>query len=153
MAKVWIADGKRKTTPEYRAWSNMRNRCNNVRGQDYRHYGGRGIAICERWNSFDAFLEDMGERPSNRHTLDRIDNDGDYCKKNCRWASRETQARNRRYAKTRAWVLADRLGVKVSTANHMIWQVRNKSAGAARHFGLSEHMEKAVVDYLSEVEA
>src|SRR5215204_588492 len=65
-------------TPEYRAWVNMRQRCLNPRSPQYDRYGGRGITVCERWNSFVPFLADVGFRPSPVHSLDRIDNDGNY---------------------------------------------------------------------------
>ena len=71
----------------YRSWLHMRNRCENPRNRAYARYGGRGIVVCERWNSFDAFLEDMGDRPKG-YDLHRINNDGNYEKANCVWVSK-----------------------------------------------------------------
>lgn len=85
-----------QATPEYRAWSDMKKRCLSPSSHNYSRYGGRGITICDRWvHSFEAFLEDMGLRPSAAHSLDREDNDGPYDKKNCRWATKKEQNRNR----------------------------------------------------------
>ena len=83
-------------TPEYHCWRNMRERCLNPTNVAYRHYGQRGITVCADWNLFERFLSDMGRRPSPTHSLDRIDNDGDYTPSNCRWATREEQRRNMR---------------------------------------------------------
>lgn len=88
----------RKTgTPEYLAWINIKRRCYNKNNASYPAYGGRGIVMCERWkNDFLAFLEDMGKRPTEQHSLDRIDVNGNYEPDNCRWALDNIQYNNKR---------------------------------------------------------
>lgn len=82
-------------TPEYISWNLMRDRCNNPNNKKYNHYGGRGISVCERWNDFNLFLQDMGKRPTLRHSLDRYPNpNGNYEPNNCRWATQREQMNN-----------------------------------------------------------
>lgn len=81
-------------TPTYNSWRAMRARCTNTKYKSYHRYGGRGIKVSTRWEKFDNFLADMGERPEGM-TLDRINVDGDYCTENCRWADLETQTKNK----------------------------------------------------------
>jgi hypothetical protein len=86
-----------RPTAEYRTWRGMKTRCLNSADSAFKRYGGRGIKICKRWmNSFHNFLSDMGIRPSTKHSLHRIDNDGNYCPSNCKWATTIEQAKWRR---------------------------------------------------------
>lgn len=77
-------------------WSNMMQRCHNPKNHTYPRYGGRGIKVCERWRKFENFFADMGMRPTDEHTIDRIDSNGDYEPSNCRWLHQSLQGINRR---------------------------------------------------------
>lgn len=82
---------------EYHSWAAMKQRCYYQGHQEYENYGGRGIAVCEEWlDSFESFLQDMGHKPSEKHSIDRIDVNGNYCKENCKWSTPKEQAANTR---------------------------------------------------------
>ena len=132
---------------EYRTWQGIKNRCTNSNEKTYPDYGGRGIRVCDRWldpeNGFVCFLVDIGHRPSKKHSIDRIDNDGHYCPENCCWATTTEQSRNRRSnvnitfdGKTQciaAW--ADELGIKKVTLTQRIhkgWPVEKALTTPAR---------------------
>ena len=85
--------------PEYSVWKDMRARCYNPKHKSYKYYGGRGIRVCERWVKFLAFFQDMDRRPSPSHTIERINNDGEYEPSNCKWATFAEQSKNKRNTK------------------------------------------------------
>lgn len=134
----------RHRTPEHHVWSGMRNRCLNPRHRDYRNYGGRGITVCAEWDDFSTFLHDMGKRPSQKHTLERLDNDGPYRPGNCVWATRPVQARNKR---TTRWITfhgvtqcltdwARQQGLDKSTVCHRLargWSIERTLTTPATH--------------------
>lgn len=94
--------GQANKTPEYRAWMHMKARCYNPNVYNYPNYGGRGIIVCERWlNSYENFILDMGFRPTIKHSIDRIDSNGNYEPSNCKWSTTHEQSRNLR---TNHWI-------------------------------------------------
>jgi hypothetical protein len=82
-------------TPSYASWHHMKARCNNKNHEFYHRYGGRGITYDPKWETFEGFYEDMGEKPGKGWDIDRIDNDGNYCKENCQWLTRSENAKKR----------------------------------------------------------
>jgi hypothetical protein len=112
--------GMRKSSI-YRLWSGMKTRCENPKEKRWKDYGGRGIKVCHRWQRFEHFLEDMGQPPLGS-SIERRNNNGDYCPANCKWATRSEQGRNKRNNRileingerlcTQEW--SERTGVKAS---------------------------------------
>lgn len=94
-------------TPEHYIWRGMKQRCYNPNNKSFKNYGGRGITICDRWqNSFENFLADMGKKPSPTHSIDRVNNDGNYEPANCRWATNQEQSDNKRTRAARPFLRA-----------------------------------------------
>lgn len=124
-----------KRNPTYTAWRSMHARCRDPSRKDFHRYGGRGISVCDRWKSFEAFLSDMGEK-SPPMQLGRIDNDGMYEPNNCRWETPSQQARNRRntvyvhaFGQTQSlceW--AERFGIRADTLKYRLRRGLNPEA-------------------------
>lgn len=115
-------------TPEYKPWTTMKYRCDNPNNSSYHKYGARGIKVCKRWRDFAFFMKDMGSKPTSEHSIERIDNEGDYTPENCRWALPYEQARNTRQNR---WItyngktlcLTDwskKFGIKYQTLSHRL---------------------------------
>jgi len=131
----------RSNIPEYSVWHDMKQRCLNIKNKDFPQYGGRGISICDRWiNSFDAFIDDIGERPTGVYSLDRIDNDGNYEPLNCKWSTGYEQATNRR-------VPSNRSGYVGVAWNKRKWQVQIKYRGTNHYLGVFSCKHKAAMVY------
>lgn len=110
-----------KRSPTYASWTAMRTRCTNPNSPRWSSYGGRGITVCDRWQEFKNFLDDMGERPEGK-TLDRIDVNGNYEPKNCRWATQKEQHDNQRKIGAISKFTTDELLAELSRRN---WRLAN----------------------------
>lgn len=124
-----------RSSAEYTTWRNMKRRCTDDARPEWKNYGGRGIKVCAAWDeSFEAFLADMGRRPSPKHTIDRINNDGDYEPGNCRWVTRLEQNYNTRSTKLS---LADKTNIALAFA------AGESTKTLASHYGVSRsHIQK-----------
>lgn len=121
---VSLVDGhKRSSHPLYTTWSNMIARCSRPSNRAFRYYGQRGIRVCERWRtSFEDFVTDVGPKPSPRHSIDRINVNGDYEPNNVRWATSDAQQSNRRTSDA----VREHLGSDRSAALPLLWAARRR---------------------------
>ena len=111
--KATITKHGQYKTPEYKRWLSIRQRCNNPHSPEYKNYGGRGIKVCRRWNSFENFLADMGTAPFPNAEIERKNNNRNYSPSNCRWATHTENNRNTR--KSKVWIID---GVEYESMRH-----------------------------------
>ncbi len=133
-----------KDFPEYDVWHGMRWRCNNPKSEKYPQYGGRGIKVCARWENFRNFVEDMGPRPSLKHSIDRIDNNGNYEPGNCRWATSQEQGENKQNTV--------KLTIGGVTKALVAWCRETGASYHNVHWRLKKRGEAEAVKYLSSFE-
>lgn len=126
-------------TITYKSWKGLFKRCNNQNDKNHHNYGGRGISVCARWSKYENFYADMGEKPSNKHSIDRIDNNGNYSPENCRWALKKIQANN-----TRANVLITHNGLTLTVSEWADRSLVSYNTFWQRLYTLKWDIEKAL---------
>lgn len=135
--KSTLTHGLSNKSRTYRSWKEMRQRCTNKNSGKWKWYGGRGITFCDRWNSYELFLADMGERPDGK-TLDRIDSDGNYEPSNCRWASAKQQAESNRGVFKKGIIPANKTPTEVVLRMCEMRDAGIKNKDIAAYFGKHE---------------
>lgn len=130
----------KKRPSEYQVWASMIQRCTNPNVDKYKDYGGRGITVCDRWRDFENFLADMGKRTSKKHSIDRIDVNGNYELGNCKWSTRTEQVRNIRIPKRNT---SGHKGVSWNKQRSK-WHSRIAVNGKEIHLGLFDNIEDAI---------
>lgn len=135
---------KTKQGSEYGSWVSMKTRCNNKNHSTYKNYGGRGIKVCSRWeNSFNEFIKDVGKKPTLGHSIDRVDNDGDYEPGNVKWSTRIEQNNNQRLPKINTKNKSGTSGVTWEVEKEL-WKVSISRYKKRHHLGYFERLEDAV---------
>lgn len=126
--------------PEYNVWKAMKQRCQNPKAQSYKHYGGRGITVCERWQDYRLFIQDMGYRPSANYSIERRDNALGYTPDNCYWATFEEQTANKR---VRTDNFSGRTGVYFNKTQ-LTWYAEVKRGGVKTLLYSGRDKDKAI---------
>lgn len=123
LARIRLSKGFDTSSSEYKSWYHFKERCNNPNNKDYASYGGRGISYQKSWDVYANFLKDMGPKPVPGLELERKNNNKNYTKANCRWASRKEQNRNKRNTR---WVLLNRRKISLAEAAELVGQDYSK---------------------------